>query len=172
MSKRITHGRPSERPSDDDVVIERLRRPLEFLGLTLTLTQLDERLAWATQERPGVDGPGYRRHVAKCRADERSAKMIRCADDSAGHHCTARTRLSHRCAAVVCDQATLQRQPRSAWRLENTTPSAALTHGISRAGSTLDAARQWLIIPPPDWPARQARWISYPAAIGSVQSRR
>jgi DNA replication protein DnaC len=31
-----------------------LRRHLEFLGLTLTLAQLDEHLAWATQERPGA----------------------------------------------------------------------------------------------------------------------
>jgi len=31
-----------------------LRRHLEFLGLTLTLAELDNRLAWATRERPGV----------------------------------------------------------------------------------------------------------------------
>lgn len=31
-----------------------MRRHLQFLGLTLTLGELDERLAWATRERPGA----------------------------------------------------------------------------------------------------------------------
>ncbi len=34
-------------------MLERLQRHLEFLGLTRTLAQLDESLAWATRERPG-----------------------------------------------------------------------------------------------------------------------
>lgn len=41
-------------PADDALVAERLRRHLEFLGLTLTLDKLDDRLAWATRERPGA----------------------------------------------------------------------------------------------------------------------
>jgi DNA replication protein DnaC len=44
-----------ERPSADDAIaLERLRAHLAFLGLTLTLAELDERLTWATRERPGV----------------------------------------------------------------------------------------------------------------------
>src|SRR6185369_16270882 len=53
MSKRPT--KPGDAVSgDDDLVLERLRRHLQFLGLTRTLTELDERLAWATRERPGT----------------------------------------------------------------------------------------------------------------------
>jgi DNA replication protein DnaC len=37
----------------ESAVQERLQRHLEFLGLTRTLAQLDESLAWATRERPG-----------------------------------------------------------------------------------------------------------------------
>jgi DNA replication protein DnaC len=50
MPKRSTTGREPT----DDAVLARLRKHLEFLGLTLTLRELDERLAWATQERPGI----------------------------------------------------------------------------------------------------------------------
>ena len=51
MSKRTD---PSGGGSgDDDLVRERLRRHLQFLGLTRTLDALDERLAWAVRERPG-----------------------------------------------------------------------------------------------------------------------
>jgi DNA replication protein DnaC len=49
--------RPRPKPKDhvtsDDAILARLRKHLEFLGLTRTLSELDERLAWATQERPG-----------------------------------------------------------------------------------------------------------------------
>jgi DNA replication protein DnaC len=49
--------RPRPKPKDhgtgDDAVLARLRKHLEFLGLTRTLGELDERLAWAIQERPG-----------------------------------------------------------------------------------------------------------------------
>lgn len=49
--------RPRPKPKDhalgDDPILARLRKHLEFLGLTRTLAELDERLAWATQERPG-----------------------------------------------------------------------------------------------------------------------
>src|SRR5262249_45218471 len=57
MSKRDTKTEretDERRTGDDDVVLERLRGPLAFLGLTFTLAELDERLAWATRERPGV----------------------------------------------------------------------------------------------------------------------
>ncbi len=39
---------------DDGLVLEQLRRHLEILGLTRTLAELDERLLWATRERPGA----------------------------------------------------------------------------------------------------------------------
>lgn len=39
---------------DDDLVLERLRRHLEFLGLTRSLAELDDLLAWATRDRPGA----------------------------------------------------------------------------------------------------------------------
>ena len=57
MAKRSrpTRSKPHDRGSgDDDPVLVRLRRHLEFLGLTRTLADLDERLAWATHERPGA----------------------------------------------------------------------------------------------------------------------
>ena len=52
-SKPPRDDRP-DRTGDDDLIAERLRRHLEFLGLTLTFDELDERLAWATRERPGA----------------------------------------------------------------------------------------------------------------------
>jgi DNA replication protein DnaC len=39
--------------ADEALVLERLRGHLTFLGLTTSLSSLDERLAWATRERPG-----------------------------------------------------------------------------------------------------------------------
>jgi DNA replication protein DnaC len=56
MPKRIATGSDhnGRRLPDDDPVLERLRRHLDFLGLTHTLADLDARLAWATRERPGV----------------------------------------------------------------------------------------------------------------------
>lgn len=57
MAKRSasTRAEPRDRgPSDDDPVRARLRRHLEFLGLTRTLDELDERLSWAAHERPGA----------------------------------------------------------------------------------------------------------------------
>lgn len=38
----------------DDAVLARLRQHIEFLGLTRTLREIDDRLAWATRERPGA----------------------------------------------------------------------------------------------------------------------
>ena len=59
MSKRSTNGGKRETRDgggDSDVVIQRLRRHVEFLGLTRTLSELDELLAWATRERPSATG--------------------------------------------------------------------------------------------------------------------
>ena len=51
MSRRPSSGNdPAE---GADLALERLRRHLVFLGLTHTLADLDEHLAWATRERPG-----------------------------------------------------------------------------------------------------------------------
>lgn len=53
MSKRSSPGTAEHGDAAaDDPVAERLRRHLHFLGLTHTLTQLDDRLAWALRERP------------------------------------------------------------------------------------------------------------------------
>ncbi len=49
MPRRRTPRAPS-----DDELLERLRGHLRFLGLTLTLAQLEERLDWATRKRPGT----------------------------------------------------------------------------------------------------------------------
>jgi signal transduction histidine kinase len=46
-------GKPDP-SSDDDIVLDRLRRQLQFLGLTHTRAELDAHLAWATHEQPGV----------------------------------------------------------------------------------------------------------------------
>jgi DNA replication protein DnaC len=54
MPKRSTTPRQSGPEPTDDAVLARLRKHLEFLGLTLTLRELDAHLAWATQERPGI----------------------------------------------------------------------------------------------------------------------
>jgi DNA replication protein DnaC len=45
-------GKPDP-SSDDDLALERLRRHLQFLGLTHTRAELDAHLAWATREQPG-----------------------------------------------------------------------------------------------------------------------
>jgi len=55
MAKPTRKPRSEHRgPSDADPVLARLRRHLDFLGLTRTLEQLDELLAWAARERPGA----------------------------------------------------------------------------------------------------------------------
>jgi DNA replication protein DnaC len=56
MAKRSGNPRsqPRDRARDDDPVLGRLRRHLDFLGLTRTLDELDDRLAWAARERPGA----------------------------------------------------------------------------------------------------------------------
>jgi DNA replication protein DnaC len=54
MPRRKTNGPNDERRASDDDVTQRLRRHLAFLGLTVTLEELDARLAWATEQRPGA----------------------------------------------------------------------------------------------------------------------
>lgn len=57
MAKLNRSTRPQPRepgPGDDDPVLARLQRHLAFLGLTRTHDELDDRLAWATRERPGA----------------------------------------------------------------------------------------------------------------------
>ncbi|MBK7536587.1 MAG: ATP-binding protein [Myxococcales bacterium] len=56
MAKRNGTARikPQGRGPGDEPVLARLRRHLEFLGLTQTLAELDAQLAWATRERPGA----------------------------------------------------------------------------------------------------------------------
>jgi DNA replication protein DnaC len=51
LPKRPSSG--NDPPADPDLALERLRRHLVFLGLTHTLAQLDDMLAWATRERAG-----------------------------------------------------------------------------------------------------------------------
>ena len=53
MSKR--NGKSGDDTGGDtDLALERLRRHLEFLGLTHTRDELDDLLAWAVRERPGT----------------------------------------------------------------------------------------------------------------------
>ena len=58
MSRTLGKPRPDtpapSGASSDLLLVERLRRHLEFLGLTSTRESLDEILAWATRERPGA----------------------------------------------------------------------------------------------------------------------
>lgn len=75
--------KPGREPRDDDhAVAERLRRHLEFLGLTLTLAELDERLAWATRERPGATA--LLEHVLGLEAARKLEKRITRRIDSSG----------------------------------------------------------------------------------------
>src|SRR3990167_9057775 len=56
MAKRTGSERhpPRDHGRGGDLVGERLRRHLDFLGLTRTRDEPDDRLAWATRERPGA----------------------------------------------------------------------------------------------------------------------
>jgi DNA replication protein DnaC len=54
MSKRSANAAQQPVTGDDSLVLERLRRHLQFLGLTHTLAELEQQLAWATRERPGL----------------------------------------------------------------------------------------------------------------------
>src|SRR5262245_48679913 len=77
--------RPSARSKDhasDEPVLARLRRHLEFLGLTLTLAELDERLAWATQERPGPTQ--LLEHILSIEAAHKLERRITCRITTSG----------------------------------------------------------------------------------------
>ena len=54
MQKRDARtAREHSATGDADLTLERLRRHLQFLGLSHSLAALDEQLEWATRERPG-----------------------------------------------------------------------------------------------------------------------
>jgi DNA replication protein DnaC len=53
MPKRNAPNTTSNATDPDDLLVERLRRHLAFLGLTHTINSIDELLAWASRERPG-----------------------------------------------------------------------------------------------------------------------
>ena len=72
--EKASQGRHGTRITDDDLVLERLRRHLQFLGLTLTLARLDELLAWATRERPGATA--LLEHVLGLEAQDKLEKRI------------------------------------------------------------------------------------------------
>jgi len=78
----IKPSRDERRGGDDHAVAERLRRHLEFLGLTLTLAELGERLAWATRERPGATA--LLEHVLGLEAAQKLEKRIARRVDSSG----------------------------------------------------------------------------------------
>lgn len=80
MAKR--NGRDGQiQRSDDGLGLERLRRHLEFLGLSRTLAELDELLAWATRERPGVTT--LLEHILGAEAaDKLEKRIVRRIDDS------------------------------------------------------------------------------------------
>ena len=79
MTKRSTKTR-SDR--GDDATLARLRRHIEFLGLTRTLAELDERLAWATRERPGATA--LLEHVLGLEAAHKLEQRITRRIDSSG----------------------------------------------------------------------------------------
>lgn len=83
MPKRDSKsGRDDRGACDDNLVTERLRRHLELLGLTLTLAELDERLAWATREQPGATA--LLEHVLGLEAAQKLEKRISRRIDSSG----------------------------------------------------------------------------------------
>jgi DNA replication protein DnaC len=59
---------------DPAVLIERLVRHLAYLGLTHTISRLDDLLAWATKERP--DYTTLLEHVLSAEVDHKSAARI------------------------------------------------------------------------------------------------
>jgi DNA replication protein DnaC len=61
-------------PPDDDMLLERLRRHLRFLGLTQAFSKLDELLDWATQNRPGYTA--LLEHVLCVEVDHKSVSRV------------------------------------------------------------------------------------------------
>lgn len=70
MAKR----NPSSNPASDDDVLQRLRGHLTFLGLTHTLHELDELLAWARRERPAMTV--LLEHILGAEAGDKRQKRI------------------------------------------------------------------------------------------------
>ena len=84
---RITNPKPSSadgsranpnaaavQPPNDDLLLERLRRHLRFLGLNQALSKLDDLLDWATQNRPGYTA--LLEHVLRVEVDHKSVSRI------------------------------------------------------------------------------------------------
>ena len=61
-------------PPDDNLLLERLRRHLAFLGLNQTVSNLDDLLDWATRQRPGYTG--LLEHVLSAEVDHKSENRI------------------------------------------------------------------------------------------------
>jgi DNA replication protein DnaC len=75
-----TPGTPAPH-ADADLLVERLRRHLAYLGLTHTGRSLDELLAWAARERPGHTA--WLEHVLAREVDHKSeARITRRVQDS------------------------------------------------------------------------------------------
>jgi DNA replication protein DnaC len=69
-----SNDRPIAAADDPVVAVERLRRHLAYLGLTHTLSTLDDLLAWATRERPGHTA--LLEHVLGAEVDCKSAARL------------------------------------------------------------------------------------------------
>jgi DNA replication protein DnaC len=61
-------------PPDDNLLLERLRKHLAFLGLNQTVSKLDELLDWATRQRPGYTA--LLEHVLSLEVDHKSESRI------------------------------------------------------------------------------------------------
>ena len=85
MPKRSDPAKPKQPDrgrGDDDPIVGRLRRHLDFLGLTRTLDQLDELLAWATRERAGPTA--LLEHVLRVEAAHKLEQRITRRIDTSG----------------------------------------------------------------------------------------
>jgi len=61
-------------PPNDDLLLERLRRHLRFLGLNQAFSKLDDLLDWATQNRPGYTA--LLEHVLCVEVDHKSVSRV------------------------------------------------------------------------------------------------
>ncbi|MGH7440632.1 MAG: IS21-like element helper ATPase IstB [Polyangiaceae bacterium] len=82
MAKRNDSSGEQRRDDGDDAILGRLRRHVEFLGLTHTLAELDSLLAWATRERPGATA--LLEHVLGLEAARKLEQRIARRIDSSG----------------------------------------------------------------------------------------
>ncbi len=79
MAKLKADTSPAQTPmvtahGGDALAVERLRKHLVYLGLTHTEQHLDERLAWATRERPGATA--LLEHVLAAEVDAKSEQRL------------------------------------------------------------------------------------------------